>query len=64
MDLAFSVVLIQAVMSVCSGVRYFKECDGERKEESILLPKGKILEMQNNSFMVQSTPAQMAPPIM
>ena len=46
MDLLISLVVIQVFVSLCSGVRYFKECNGDRKEVSIPLPDpiGKILE--------------------
>ena len=38
MDLLISLVIIQEFVSLCSGLRCFKECDGDRKEMSIPLP--------------------------
>ena len=45
MDFLISLVVIQVFVSLCSGVKHFKECNDDRKEVSIPLPdpKGNII---------------------
>ena len=50
MDLLISLVVILGFVSHSSGVKYFRECNGDRKEMSIPLPdpKGNILEYRTH----------------
>ena len=47
MDLVFFLVMIQGFSAVCSGLRYFKECNGDKKE--VLIKKGDVLDLLNGS---------------